>query len=81
MLVKNWERGYFGQGEGGSSLALEDRIPNLQQVTLYANVSTRWGRLSTYLRIAKLVIKVILSTILGDPTAGVVWLIESLFSA
>ncbi|KAF6162835.1 hypothetical protein GIB67_029104 [Kingdonia uniflora] len=79
MLVKCWEKGYFGQGEGNNNLALEDRIPNLQQITLYANASIRWGGLNKYRRIQ--VIKFIASIILGDPIAGIVWLNESLFTA
>ncbi|KAF8397497.1 hypothetical protein HHK36_016414 [Tetracentron sinense] len=76
MLVQNWEKGhlYPRNAVSENSLALENRIPNLQ-LTAQANTSTNSGRSSKYWRIAKLVLKTIIGLLIHHYNAEE-WVVE-----
>ncbi|OVA18339.1 Protein kinase C-like [Macleaya cordata] len=94
MLVKKWENGHFRKGAAGgtrveqfdddenTSLALERNvIQNMQLATVNQADNRIQDGVRKYWRIVKMVVKVIVSTIIGDPTAAVAWLIESIVSS
>ncbi|XP_026397907.1 uncharacterized protein LOC113293505 [Papaver somniferum] len=97
MLVKFWESRHFNCvnaariefGDNGrdncddgrkKSLAMEHSVVGNRERRMV--ISTRiQDKVQKYWRIARLVMRMIASTILGDPTSATAWLIESLVSS
>ncbi|KAK9156643.1 hypothetical protein Scep_003217 [Stephania cephalantha] len=79
ILVKRWEKEYFNGDGNYSSVsggALEiDRNPDLELVPYQGGGG---GRFVKYLKMVKFVVKLIVSTLLGDPTAIVASIIEAI---
>ncbi|KAI3981233.1 hypothetical protein MKX01_041372 [Papaver californicum] len=96
MVVKIWERGHFntenapriGYGEydrdfkngNMNTFTFERRIVGNIERGVVNRTRMRDG-VEKYLRIAKLVMRSIVSIILGDPTVAITWLVESLISS
>ncbi|KAI3832478.1 hypothetical protein MKX03_008984 [Papaver bracteatum] len=97
MIVKNWERGYFDRvnvpriefGDNGKgncdnghnkSLTMERSIVGNRERRIVTGTRIQ-DKVEKYWRIAKMVMRMIASTILGDPTSATVWLIEYLVSS
>ncbi|KAF6147952.1 hypothetical protein GIB67_001527 [Kingdonia uniflora] len=76
MALESWRNGHFEHREG-DNLALANNIRTLQRIPPRAN---RF-RNSMFMRIAKVVFRVIVSTVLCDPTAGIAGLLYSVLSS
>ncbi|KAF8402895.1 hypothetical protein HHK36_010987 [Tetracentron sinense] len=80
MIVENWKRGHYfvhlSAGFDTSSLALESVDPILKVTLQSGGRSSGWS-IRKYRKIAKMVLKFIISALLGDPTSIVALLFES----
>jgi hypothetical protein len=66
LILENWRRGYFSQGDREAQLAL---------------TRSRRGRtMSTYTKIAIVVFKLIFSAIFGNPISAIAAIVEALAS-
>ncbi|KAF8402905.1 hypothetical protein HHK36_010997 [Tetracentron sinense] len=82
MIAENWKNGYYflhqrGTGFDMSSVAPESTVPSLQVAHRNAG-SSSGGGIMKYSKIAMLVLKVVISVILGDPTTVAVFLFQFL---
>ena len=82
LVLENFRNSFDGQRSHGSVLSeasdyLALPISTSSALARTSNVST--GR-AKFWKMAKMVLKVIISAIFGDPSAGIVFLIESLIS-
>ncbi|KAL5710880.1 hypothetical protein ACHQM5_021391 [Ranunculus cassubicifolius] len=75
--IKNWEEEYFAGRRPGMELTV---IPSLQLTAMNYGASSSGGKINKYWRITKLVFKLIISTVIGDPITGITSLAESIFS-
>ncbi|XP_010253825.1 PREDICTED: uncharacterized protein LOC104594968 [Nelumbo nucifera] len=94
VLLETWKRGYLShlssrQGTCHDDQVLEKNDGALvvcsrnqleQQLAIPANSTTNGATIRRYWRIAKVVFKIILTSILGDPTAAILGLIEYMAS-
>ncbi|PIA39083.1 hypothetical protein AQUCO_02700333v1 [Aquilegia coerulea] len=79
MVVNKWEQEYLG-GTELNSIGMEiSQVPCLQ-LTSQSDASSGKGKISKYWRIAKIILKVIISSIIGDPIGGFTCLIGFLLS-
>ncbi|KAF6147953.1 hypothetical protein GIB67_001528 [Kingdonia uniflora] len=76
MILQSWANGHFEYNEG-DNITLANNIQALQRNPPRAN---SW-RTNRYMRIAKVVLRVVVSTVLCDPTAGIAGLLYSVFSS
>ncbi|KAF5198976.1 Cysteine/Histidine-rich C1 domain family protein [Thalictrum thalictroides] len=80
MVVGKWEQEYFGGTELNSvGMEITQLVPSLQ-LTSQSGASSGKGKISKYWRIVKMVLKVIISSMIGDPIGGITCLIGSLLS-
>ncbi|KAE8716910.1 plastid division protein PDV2-like [Hibiscus syriacus] len=78
MLVENWHELYFGHGKG-STRKLETRIPSLEN-TLQTPHKRSKGKVKKCCEMAGLALQLVISAVLGDPTALIAGVIGSLMS-
>ncbi|XP_044509435.1 uncharacterized protein LOC123228200 [Mangifera indica] len=76
MLAENWQEVYFGRGK---SRTMESRIPSLKNSQQIQHKKSR-GKVQKYSEIAGLAVQVVISAVLGDPTALIAGVIGSLIS-
>jgi hypothetical protein len=76
MLVENWHNLYMGHGR-----KVERNIPCLQN-TLYAahNSRGRRGKVKKCCEIAGFAVQIVISAVLGDPTALIAGVVGALMS-
>ncbi|XP_058099877.1 protein VACUOLELESS GAMETOPHYTES-like [Magnolia sinica] len=82
MLVEEWEKEYFGHDHeevGKNGLALQIKVPKLQ-LSVPNNKGAN-GKFNKYWNIIKVAIQVIISILVGDPTALVGGLITSVITS
>jgi hypothetical protein len=75
LILENWRRDYFD----GNNIALQIMVPN-QDIVQQTGGSSSRTKLSKYWKRAKVVLELIISAILGDPTTLIATLIQSLLS-
>ncbi|KAL5710881.1 hypothetical protein ACHQM5_021392 [Ranunculus cassubicifolius] len=66
--VENWEKDYFARKNSDVELSV---IPNLQIMRPNGR-SSRGGKMERFWRIAQMVLKLVISAVIGDPVAAVV---------
>ncbi|XP_077224683.1 cysteine/Histidine-rich C1 domain family protein [Tasmannia lanceolata] len=75
MLVDSWHEIYIKKAGGTSNRKLETRIPSLRGTL--ANHHRRRGRVKKCCEIAGMAVQIIISAVLGDPTAIIAGVIGS----
>ncbi|KAH7537214.1 hypothetical protein FEM48_Zijuj03G0068900 [Ziziphus jujuba var. spinosa] len=84
LVLENWRNGYF-DGDNDNISAQTSNLALLQIASPSNEVAQRGGRLGSkakkFWRIAKMVLKLIISAIFGDPTGGIAIIVEALVSS
>ncbi|KAJ7945987.1 Cysteine/Histidine-rich C1 domain family protein [Quillaja saponaria] len=77
MLVESWHEIYVGRGKGRK---LETRIPSLKNTLQTTHNKKSRGKVKKCCEMAGIAVQVVISAVLGDPTALIAGVIGSLMS-